>query len=108
MSKAGLDPERITLDWASAAEAPLFVQLVTDFINKIKNIGPLGRKEGIPKEELMKRLRKAKSIVSNFKIRTRFSKITMEARKNNNYNSDFIDDLLSQKLGDLIDKEIEK
>ncbi len=36
----GLNPERFTIEWVSAAEAPRFAQLVTQFVEKIKEIGP--------------------------------------------------------------------
>jgi F420-non-reducing hydrogenase iron-sulfur subunit len=36
----GIDPERFALEWVSSAEAPRFAELVTRFINKIKELGP--------------------------------------------------------------------
>ncbi len=35
-----MDPERYALEWVSSAEAPRFAQVVTQFINKIKALGP--------------------------------------------------------------------
>jgi len=36
----GINPERFTIEWVSSAEAPRFAQLVTQFVEKIKEIGP--------------------------------------------------------------------
>jgi len=36
----GINPERFTIEWVSSAEAPRFAQLVTQFVEKIKKIGP--------------------------------------------------------------------
>lgn len=38
-----MDPERLALEWASAAEAVRFVNLVTSFIERITELGPVGR-----------------------------------------------------------------
>ena len=36
----GIDPERLRVEWVSSAEAPKLVQIVTDFSNEIKALGP--------------------------------------------------------------------
>jgi F420-non-reducing hydrogenase iron-sulfur subunit len=36
----GIDPERLRVEWVSSAEAPKLVQIVTEFSNKIKTLGP--------------------------------------------------------------------
>lgn len=36
----GIDPQRIRLEWVSAAEGMKFSQLVTEFTNQIKELGP--------------------------------------------------------------------
>lgn len=37
---AGVDPERLVLKWVSSAEGPRFAQVVTDFVEKIRKLGP--------------------------------------------------------------------
>jgi F420-non-reducing hydrogenase iron-sulfur subunit len=36
----GIEPERLRLDWVSAAEAPKFQQVVNEFTETIKELGP--------------------------------------------------------------------
>jgi F420-non-reducing hydrogenase iron-sulfur subunit len=36
----GIDPERLRLEWVSAAEGQRFAQVVTDFVEEIKKLGP--------------------------------------------------------------------
>jgi F420-non-reducing hydrogenase iron-sulfur subunit len=36
----GIDPERFAIEWVSSAEAPRFAQVVTEFTEKIKSLGP--------------------------------------------------------------------
>jgi len=49
-----INTDRVALKWASAAEGPLFVKLITEFTGKIKDIGTLGSGEGLNREEGMK------------------------------------------------------
>jgi coenzyme F420-reducing hydrogenase delta subunit len=36
----GMDPVRIRLEWISASEAPKFAQVIKDFVEEVKGIGP--------------------------------------------------------------------
>lgn len=36
----GIDPERFEARWVSSAEAPKFVEVVTQFSEKIRRLGP--------------------------------------------------------------------
>lgn len=36
----GLEPERLKLEWVSAAEGQAFAQVITEFTEEIKNLGP--------------------------------------------------------------------
>jgi len=37
---SGVDPERLLLKWVSSAEGPRFAQVVTEFTEKIRILGP--------------------------------------------------------------------
>jgi ferredoxin len=41
MTFAGLDPERLDLDWVSASEGERFSRLVTEFTDKVRALGPV-------------------------------------------------------------------
>jgi F420-non-reducing hydrogenase iron-sulfur subunit len=36
----GIEPERLRLDWISAAEAPKFAKVVKEFVEAVKKVGP--------------------------------------------------------------------
>jgi coenzyme F420-reducing hydrogenase delta subunit len=36
----GIDPVRVRLEWISASEAPKFAQVIKDFVEEVKGIGP--------------------------------------------------------------------
>ncbi len=46
----GIEPERLRLEWVSAAEAQRFAQVITDFTNELKKLGPI-RQNGRRKVE---------------------------------------------------------
>ncbi|MCK4537561.1 MAG: hydrogenase iron-sulfur subunit [Candidatus Krumholzibacteria bacterium] len=48
----GIDPGRIRLEWVAASEGEKFANVVDDFTEEIRNLGPLGIKEGL--DEMMK------------------------------------------------------
>jgi len=47
LEDSGIDPERFAIEWVSGAEGPRFAQKVTEFTEKIKELGPnmFGKKE---------------------------------------------------------------
>jgi hypothetical protein len=106
--EAGIHPERFVLDWASAAEAPLYVELITKFTNKISTLGALGEAENIPFKELKKNLIAAKSLSTNRKLRTQFGKITQDLRKDKDYSAQFLEAKFSKKLNEAISRERSK
>ena len=36
----GIDPDRIRLEWISASEAPKFAQVIKEFVEEVRGIGP--------------------------------------------------------------------
>ena len=40
ISQLGIDPRRVRLEWISTAEGRKFAQVITDFTNEIKGLGP--------------------------------------------------------------------
>ncbi len=45
LAQLGIEPERLRLEWVSAAEGQRFAQVVTDFVKELKNLGPSPLKE---------------------------------------------------------------
>jgi F420-non-reducing hydrogenase iron-sulfur subunit len=108
MEVSGLKPERLALDWASAAEAPLFVELITRFTNQVKELGPLGEAEGIPIEALNLKLLAARSAMKSVKLRTRFARLAQDLRDGDNHTPEVIEAKMADKVNDAIVREIQK
>ncbi len=69
LDKVGVVRDRLYLDWVSAAEGARFAEVVTGFTDRIKEIGPLGEREGLSGKELDERLELARSIVESTRMR---------------------------------------
>ena len=56
LEKVGINPERYQLEWVSASEGKRFSQVVTEFVNKIKELGPIPKTgdKVLPKKEKVK------------------------------------------------------
>lgn len=47
----GINPERLRLDWVSAAEAPRFAQVTKEFAEAVRALGPIAQELGWPAAE---------------------------------------------------------
>jgi F420-non-reducing hydrogenase iron-sulfur subunit len=108
LTEAGVHGERFALDWASAAQAPLYVELITRFTARIRELGPLGASDGKPLEEIRVKLLAARSAASSVKLRTQFAKLTQEMRREKAYSPQVLEAKIAEKLNDAIRREMEK
>ncbi len=104
LNEVGIKPERFSLQWASAAEAPRFVKLITDFTQLTRELGPLGESEGIEPAELTARLEKALAVVSDRKVRMVFANATKGVRKEGNFTREHISQVIAEKLAKSLSK----
>lgn len=56
MEYIGLNPKRLQVSFMSAGDGNLFVDIMNDYSAKIKELGPLGKSEGIDPKELEEKL----------------------------------------------------
>ncbi|GAH17621.1 unnamed protein product, partial [marine sediment metagenome] len=40
IKQLGIDPKRVRLEWVSASEGKRFAEVITEFTNQIKELGP--------------------------------------------------------------------
>lgn len=98
LEEVGIKKERYDLEWASAAEAPLFVRLITDFTRRMEELGPIGEAEGLSKEEVRERLEKALNFVSSQKTRISLGNASKAVRKDALWTMDHIDGVIHTKM----------
>ena len=80
LEELGIEPDRVALEWISAAEAPLFAEKITAFTEKIQALGPLFTSEG-----LQRRLQAAQIAMAGVKLRTAFARQAKQVKENNTY-----------------------
>jgi F420-non-reducing hydrogenase iron-sulfur subunit len=69
LKKVGLSPERLLVDWVSAAEGERFATLVREFTEKVRKLGPLGQETDLKLEQLKARLTAAREALAQQRIR---------------------------------------
>lgn len=106
LEEVGIRKERYDLQWASAAEAPRFVELITKFTEQMKQLGPLGQAEGLSPEEVKERLQKALDVVSSQKVRISFGNASKAVRKDAVWTKDHIDEVITTKMAKSLDKAL--
>lgn len=68
MEYIGLNPERLRIAWTSSAEGALFAEYMNDFNKKIRELGPLGKSEGLDENKLKSGLDEIIKLVPYIKI----------------------------------------
>jgi len=106
MEHIGLNPERLKIAFMSGSEANVFVEAVNDFISKVKELGPLGKSEGIDREELKSKLAEVTRLVPYIKIAKREKldkRLKSEEEYDKFYTGGEIDSLFSEVVSYYID-----
>ena len=68
MEHIGLNPERLRIEFMSGSESNLFVEGVNGFVRKVKELGPLGRGEGLNDKELKFRLKSVTQLIPYIRL----------------------------------------
>jgi F420-non-reducing hydrogenase iron-sulfur subunit len=68
MEHIGLNPDRLRIQFMSSAEGTLFAEVMNEFGNKVKELGPLGKGEGIDPSEWKSKLAEIRKLVPYIKV----------------------------------------
>ena len=101
-----VDPERVLLEWVSAAEAVRFADVVTNFTNKIKELGPLSADAKQGAAGLSLKLEAAKNAALSEKLRWVAAKQTEFMKDGNKYGEVFTAHETGRFLDGVIVEEI--
>jgi coenzyme F420-reducing hydrogenase delta subunit len=103
LKHTGLNPERLRLEWVSASEGIRFAEVMNDVARKVKEIGPLGKSEGIEESALKFKLEAIKNILPYIKLvereRLRVPLSTVE-EYNSFYESDEVEKIFQEMIID--------
>lgn len=84
----GLNPERLRIEFMSSAEGSRFAETVNDFIKHIRNIGPLGKSEGVDGNKLKTKLNEVLNLVPYIKI-SKKDKLSLRIKDSSQWNNIF-------------------
>jgi F420-non-reducing hydrogenase iron-sulfur subunit len=99
----GVNPERLRMEFMSSGDGMLYTEVVNSFVKKVKELGPLGKSEGIDEKELKSRFDSVKNLipyirlVERERIRVRFNTAEEYSKF---YDSDEINKLFDETIGD--------
>jgi coenzyme F420-reducing hydrogenase delta subunit len=68
MKHIGLNPERLRIEQISAGEGIRFAEVINDFSRKLRDLGPLGKAEGLKEEALKFKLAEARKLVPYIRL----------------------------------------
>jgi F420-non-reducing hydrogenase iron-sulfur subunit len=101
MEHIGLNPDRLRIQFMSSAEGILFAEVMSEFGNKVKELGPLGKGEGIDPNECKSKLAEIRKLVPYIKLVNQ-EKLASRLKNPEEYDGLFtkeeIDKLLSQVI----------
>lgn len=103
LERIGISRERFLIDWASAAEGPNFVKIITSFTQKISELGPLGQAEKVEQEPLLQKLAAAAEKARGRKIRTGLVNASREMMKRRDFSRPAIGVLVRDKCAKALD-----
>ena len=108
LGRIGINPERLRLEWVSSSEGIQFAETVTDFTQKVRELGPLGKSEGIDQDELKSKLQEVTKLMPYIKIVKR-EKLVLHLdnveKYSELYTSEEIEKLFSEVISYYIDPE---
>ena len=101
MEHMGLNPERLSIEFMSGGEGILLVEVINNFTKKIKELGPLGRVEGIDEKELKFKLEAARKLVPYLKLVER-EKLRIPSKSEEAYHQFFASDEFNKFFNEMI------
>jgi F420-non-reducing hydrogenase iron-sulfur subunit len=101
MEHIGLNPERLRIEFMSSGEGNFFTEVVNDFVKKVKELGPLGKGEGIDENGLKLKLDAVTKLIPYIKLVER-EKLRVPTKSEEAYYGFYSSDELDRLFGELI------
>jgi len=101
MEHIGLNPDRLRIQFASSAEGNLFAEVMNEYGNQVRELGPLGTGEGIDTNELKSKLAEIRKLVPYIKIVNK-DKLASRLRNPEEYDRLFSKDEIDKLFAEVI------
>jgi len=107
LAKTGLEPERIRLEWNSAAEGQHFADLVKEFTEQVRAVGPTPLKAPSPDPRTMLNIRAAKEAADGFRLRALVGKEEKLVATGNVYGDKVAQDEFTVAMDEAVETEFQ-
>jgi len=108
LEHSGVNPERLRIEWISASEGTRFAEVMNDFTEKLRKLGPLGEGEGVDEADIQSELESVAKLIPYIKL-MKAEKLAQRLEKEEEYDDlytlDEIDKLLREVVSYHIDPE---
>ena len=101
MEHIGLNPERLRIEFMSSAEGIIFAEVMSEFGTKVKELGPLGKAEGIDQKELKSKLKEVTKLVPYIKL-VKNEKLASRLKNQEEYDKLFTKDEIERLFSEVI------
>jgi F420-non-reducing hydrogenase iron-sulfur subunit len=99
----GLELERLRLEWVSAAEGQRFAQVVTEFTEQVRKLGPSPVSGSNPNQKILENLQAAKNAAADFRLRVLVGRELQVTEKGNVYD----EKVSKEDFDSLLDEAVE-
>lgn len=106
MEVAGLNPERLRLEWVSASESLRFAEIMKEMSQKIKELGPNPVSGKSPNLEILEQLLISRNAADDFRLRLLTGKAYILTEKGNVYNKKLEEERLRDTIQEIMEDEI--
>jgi F420-non-reducing hydrogenase iron-sulfur subunit len=97
----GVNPDRLRIEFLSAGEGVLLTEVINDFTDKVKQLGPLGKSEGIDENGLKLKLEAVNKLVPYIRLVER-ERLRVPSKSEEAYNEFFTSDEVNKLFTELI------
>ena len=101
MSRIGLDPERLSIEFMSGGEGNRLAEVIDRFTAKIKQLGPLGKAEGLEQGVLRNSLEAVRRLIPYLRLVER-EKLRVAVRSEEAYREFFASEEVSRLFDELV------
>jgi coenzyme F420-reducing hydrogenase delta subunit len=105
MERVGVSPERLRLEWIAASEGNRFAEVMSDFVAKLRELGPLGEGEGIDAGGLKLKLDAVSQLIPYLKLVER-EKLRVPVKSEEAYRAFYESDEVDRLFHQLIDDKL--
>jgi F420-non-reducing hydrogenase iron-sulfur subunit len=101
MEHMGLNSERLRIEFMSSAEGIRFAEVMSEFGNHVRKLGPLGKAEGIDQNELKSKLAEIRKLVPYIKM-VKDEKLSSRLENPDEYDKLFTKDEIDRLFSEVI------